>query len=716
MCGNSKVPGFFLKPVCIAIWLVWPAAAFSQDSETAPPRDEAVQLAPIVVTPTRVEQSSFDLPVSIDAFNQEQIQEGQAQVNLSETLMRAPGVVANTRQNYAQDLQISIRGFGARSTFGVRGVRIIADGIPLTMPDGAGQAANIDLNSARQIEVMRGPFSALYGNSSGGVINVFTEDGPEDFTITGSAWGGSFDSSKLGLKIGGQQGTVNYIFDTSRFDTEGFRDHSAATRDTVNGKVRLDVSEDTKVTLIANYLNQPETQDPLGLTRAQMEQNREQAGENAELQNTRKSIENSQAGVVLDHRFSAEDSIRLMGYSGQRTVQQFLGIPPPGARGVVDLNRDFGGVDLRWTRQTALADKPFTFTLGMNYDKMEEARKAFNNDFGSIGALVRDEDNVVYNFDQFAQAEWTVAERWVLSGGVRHTVVKFESEDHFITGANGDDSGNIEFSETTPVAGLLYKVTPTLNVYGNVGKGFETPTFAELAYRSTSALVNGFNFDLKPAESTNYEIGVKAYVGSNTRLNAAAFKTDTKNEIVVFNNQGGRSVFQNVDSTTREGFELGVDSAFGNGFTGALAYTYIDATFDNSFGTCTAICSSVAGPNATVPAGNKIPGIPANMIYGELGWRYAPIGFSTAAEVRWMDEVFTNDMNDESAEDYTVVNLRFGLEQRTGGWHLTEFARVDNVFDEEYVGSVIVNEGNRRYYEPAPGTNYTVGVSVSYQF
>jgi iron complex outermembrane recepter protein len=221
---------------------------------------------------------------------------------------------------------------------------------------------------------------------------------------------------------------------------------------------------------------------------------------------------------------------------------------------------------------------------------------------------------------------------------------------------------------------------------------------------------------MKPAESTNYEIGVKAYLGSNTRLNAAAFKTDTKNEIVVFNNQGGRSVFQNVDSTTREGFELGVDSAFGNGFTGALAYTYIDATFDNSFGTCTSICSSVAGPNATVPAGNKIPGIPANMIYGELGWRYAPIGFSTAAEVRWMDEVFTNDMNDESTEDYTLVNLRFGLEQRIGGWHLTEFARVDNVFDEEYVGSVIVNEGNRRYYEPAPGTNYTVGVSVSYQF
>lgn len=719
---NPQVSGFPLKSACVAFCLIWPATVFSQGTEDTRSRDEAVQLAPIVVTPTRVEQSSFDLPVSIDAFTQEQIQDGQAQVNLSETLVRAPGVVANTRQNYAQDLQISIRGFGARSTFGVRGIRIIADGIPLTMPDGSGQAANIDLGSARQIEVMRGPFSALYGNSSGGVINVFTEDGPEDFTITGSAWAGSFDSSKFGLKIGGQQGVVNYIFDASRFDTEGFRDHSAATRDTVNGKVRLDVTEDTKVTFIMNYLNQPETQDPLGLDKDQLAEDREQAGTNAELMNTRKSIENSQAGIVLDHRLSTEDSIRLLAYSGQRTVQQFLGIPPSGippsgARGVIDLNRDFGGVDLRWTRQTTLADKPFTFTLGMNYDKMDEARKAFNNNFGNVGALQRDEDNTVSNFDQFAQAEWAIAEKWVVSGGVRHTVVKFESEDHFIVpGTNGDDSGSLEFSQTTPVLGLVFKATPTLNIYGNVGKGFETPTFAELAYRSTSALVNGFNFDLKPAESTNYEVGVKAYLGSTTRLNAAVFKSDTENEIVVFNNAGGRSVFQNVDSTTREGFELGMDSAFGNGFSAALAYTYIDASFDNSFGTCVGICSSVAGPNATVPAGNKIPGIPQNMVYAELGWTYVPAGFSTAVEARWMDEVFTNDLNDESAQDYTVVNLRFSLEQRIDGWHLTEFARVDNVFDEEYVGSVIVNEANRRYYEPAPGTNYTVGVSVSYQF
>jgi iron complex outermembrane receptor protein len=702
-----------LKPACIAVLILSSGISTAQDGP--------VRLAPIVVTPTRIEQSSFDLPVSIDAFNKEQIQQGQSQVNLSETLIRAPGIVANTRQNYAQDLQVSIRGFGARSTFGIRGVRLYADGIPLTMPDGQGQAANIDLSSARQIEVMRGPFSALYGNSSGGVINVFTEDGPEDFTITGSAWAGSFDSSRVGLKLGGQQGVANYIFDVSRFDTEGFRDHSAATRDTVNGKVRLNIGDDTSVTLITNYLNQPETQDPLGLTRAQMQQNRQQAGSvlvptpaGAIAQDTRKSIENSQAGAILEKKLSSEDSIRVLGYAGKRTVQQFLALTFAG-RGVVDLNRDFEGVDLRWTRQTELADRPFTFTAGVNYDNMNEIRKGFTNVFGQIGALGRDEDNTVFDFDQFLQAQWDVTDRWSVSGGIRHSVVKFKSEDHFITGLNGDDSGNIQFSDTTPVAGVVFKVNPVFNIYANVGKGFETPTFAELAYKSVSATSTGLNFALKPAESTNYEIGAKTYLGSSTRLNAAVFKTDTRNEIVVLVNQGGRSVYQNVDSTSRQGFELAVDTKFGNGFTGLLSYTYLDAKFENAFLTC-GTSANCAAPNLNVPAGNKIPGVPANSVYGELGWSYIPMGFSTAVEARWVDKVFTNDLNDQSADAFTVVNLRVGLEQKLGTWKLNEFARVDNIFDEQYVGSVIVNASNGQYYEPAPGTNYMAGVSASYQF
>jgi iron complex outermembrane receptor protein len=678
-------------------------------------QDVDVIVAPVVVTPTRVEQPSFDLPVSIEAYDQQVIQTAQPQVNVSETLIRSPGVVANERQNYAQDLQISIRGFGARATFGVRGIRLIADGIPLTMPDGQGQTANIDLGSAQRIEVMRGPFSSLYGNSSGGVINVFTEDGPEQTTVSGTGWLGDFGSNRLGLKLGGQQGSLNYVLSGARFDTNGYREHSAATRDTVNTKLFWDTSQKTRVTLVANYLNQPETQDPRGLTKEQVAEDPTQAGDGAVEFNTRKSVEHAQTGAVLDQQLTALDAIRLMGYGGKRTVEQYLGFGAPG-RGVIGLDRNFYGVDLRWNRQTELGNNPFTFTLGINYDNMEERRNSWTNDDGNKGALGRDEDDRVYNFDQFLQLEWTLSERWIFSGGVRNSEVTFKSVDYFITGTNPDDSGEIEFSEVTPVAGVVFKVKPTFNLYANAGKGFETPTFSELAYSSTDGSVTGMNRDLKPATSDNYEIGAKAFISANTRVNAAVFYIDTKNEIVVFSNSGGRSVYQNIDSTSREGFELAVDSRFGSGFSGLLSYSYIDATFDNEFGACLGFCSTAAGPNVTVPAGNKIPGIPENMVYGELAWGSEPTGMSTAVEARWVDKIYTNDINDEFAHAYTVVNWRINFEQVAQGWRYGAFARINNLFDEQYVGAVIVNESGRRYYEPAPGRNFIVGASASYAF
>lgn len=702
---TSLFPNTRLRPLCLALMLAGPVPVFAQGGEE-------VRTAPLVITPTRIEQSSFDLPVSIDVVDQETIQKAQPQVNTSEVLVRVPGVVANDRSNLATDLQISIRGFGARAPFGVRGIRIIADGIPLTMPDGQSQSGNIDLATARQIEVLRGPFSALYGNSSGGVINVITEDGPEQHTVTGSAWVGDFGSSKLGLKAGGQQGSVNYVAGVGRYDTDGFRDHSAATRDNFNSKLRLNISDDTSVTLVANSLNQ-EAQSPGSLTKAQLEADPTQSGTNP-LLNNREYLENSQAGAVFSHKLTAEDTIRLAGYGGVRTVEAYQNFSFPG-RGVLGLDRDFYGLDLRWTRQSALAGMPLNFTAGINYDYMTERRNSWTNVAGEKGALGRDEDNSVFNFDQFVQAELGLTERWSVSGGVRHTTVEFESKDYFVVGANPDDSGSLKFSETTPVLGAVYKVTPALNVYANAGKGFETPTNVELAYASTDGSVTGMNFDLKPSTSNNYEVGVKAYVGTNTRVNAAVFKIDTKDEVALFTFAGGRSVYRNVDSTSREGFELTVDSAFGNGFQGLLAYSYIKATFDNSFAACVGVCTTVGGPNTTVPAGNSIPGIPENTVYGELAWSGAN-GMSTAVEARWVDTVFVNDVNTESADAYTVVNWRLAFDQVSGGWRFTEFARVNNLFDEQYAGSVVLNDSNFAYYEPAPGRNFQVGVSASYAF
>lgn len=691
-----------------------PAAGVAADepagTEAARP---PLRLAPIVITPTREAQSSFDVPASVDVLGQTQIQTAQPQVNLSETLVRVPGIVAQNRQNYAQDLQISSRGFGARASFGVRGVRLFADGIPLTSPDGQGQSGTFDLGSAERIEVLRGPFSALYGTSSGGVIALFTEDGPPEPTLTLSGGAGSFDTSTLGAKFGGDFGSWNFIGSLSRFDTDGYREHSAARRDQVNTKLRYDISDDASLTFVALALDQPETQDPLGLTQAQAESDPRSVVPEALQFDTRKSVRHDQQGLVYESRLSERTSVRLLGYLGNRQVQQFLafdGANVNSSGGVVDLDRKFAGVDARVTHRTTLSAQPLMLTAGVAYDNQEERRRGFVNNDGAAGALRRDEDDRVYNVDEYVQAEWQFASKWRALAGVRHSTVKFKVEDHFVV-LNPDDSGSVTHRSTSPVLGVLYHLNPSVNLYANAGRGFETPTFAELAYRPDGG--PGPNFALEPAESNNYEVGLKSIVGDDRRLNLALFRIDTKNEIVVANNIGGRTRFQNAGRTERRGAELALEAGLGGGFTGYVALAYIDAGYAEPFQTCV---GAVPCTTITIPAGNKIPGIPKATAYGEVLWRHPTSGFHTALEARWSDEIFVNDQNSESADSYTVVNWRAGFEHSFGRLAVSEFVRVDNLFDKRYIGSVIVNAAGGRYYEPAPDRNYFVGVQASYRF
>ena len=718
MSFNTRISGRKWVVVLAALSIVCAHADETPPNNASETERPAVRMAPIVITPTRIEQSSFDLPVSIDVLDARQIQSAQPQVNLSETLVRVPGIVAQNRQNYAQDLQISSRGFGARSTFGVRGIRLFADGIPATSPDGQGQAATFDLSTARRIEVMRGPFSALYGNSSGGVIALFTEDGPSVPTLSADALRGSFDTSKYGIKFGGESGALNYIGHASRFDTEGYRDHSAATRDQLNGKFTYTLNPDASLTFVATALRQPDTQDPLGLTKAQADANPRAAGNNAILFNTRKSIDHNQEGLIYESRLSERNSLRLMAYNGNRDVTQFLAIPiatqngPLHSGGVVDLDRQFGGTDARFTHRTVLGGAPLALTAGIAYDNQEERRKGFINSFGVQGALKRDEDDRVYNLDEYAQAEWRFLPRLTGTFGVRHSVVRFESMDHFITGTNRDDSGSVSYRATNPVAGVLFNLTPRVNVYANVGRGFETPTFAELAYKPDGTA--GLNFALQPSTSNNYEIGVKSFLGSETRLNLALFRIDTNKEIVVASNSGGRSTFQNAGRTDRRGAELALESSFGGGFGAYLALAYVSAEYSEPFFAC--ISAAPCTVQTRIPSGNKIPGVPRATAYGEISWREKPHGFETALEARWSDKIYVDDANSEAAPGYAVANWRAGFVQHNARWDISEFLRVDNLFDRRYFGSVIVNASGAQFYEPAPERNYTIGLQARYRF
>src|ERR1700723_4132650 len=286
----------------------------------------AAELDSVVVTATRIAENSRDLPVSVDRIDAQTIRDGQLQVNLSESLMTVPGVSAQNRQNYAQDQQLSIRGFGARSSFGVRGVRLYSDGIPGTMPDGQGQFSQFDLSAADHIEVLRGPFSALYGNSSGGVIAIFTEDAQPGFSLGGAAEYGTFNTQRYDLKITGENGLVNYVIDASHFQTDGYRVHSDAERNLFNAKASTGLSDTSKLTVVANAVQTPFVQDPLGLTRAQVAADPTQAGVNAIAYNTRKSLAQEQLGVVYDNKLGAADDLVASAYTGHRATTQFQAI------------------------------------------------------------------------------------------------------------------------------------------------------------------------------------------------------------------------------------------------------------------------------------------------------------------------------------------------------------------------------------------------------
>ncbi|MCC2963586.1 TonB-dependent receptor [Massilia sp. IC2-278] len=673
----------------------------------------------VVVTGSRAEQASFDLPAAIDVVDAARIRDNQPRVNLSEALVAVPGVVVQNRQNYAQDLQISSRGFGARSAFGVRGVRLITDGIPATMPDGQGQAATFNLDMAERIEVLRGPFSALYGNHSGGVVQLFTRDAKGPPEIEFSAVAGSDGMRKFDLNAAGQAGGIGYVLDASRFETDGYRAHSAAKREQGYAKLTVPTSRDGKLTVIANSLHQRDTQDPLGITWATFQRD-PRAGEIdtsdtqspqrtfADRYDTRKSIDHQQAGLQWQQNFGA-NRLQLTVYGGNREVIQYQSFsrafqaPATHSGGVVDFDRDFYGVDLNWRDVRSLAGGTLRTTLGLEYASSKDSRQGYENyvgdQFGVRGRLRRDEQNDLSSLDPYVQTEWEGGQ-WVLTAGLRRTSLDVDVTDDFLGNGNGNDSGGVDYSGTAPVLGVLYKLTPSLNVYASAARGFETPTLNELFYSGSG---NGFNFNLRPSRSTNLEAGLKTMLGADTRLDLALFQVRTDGELTVDASSGGRTSYRNAGETLRRGVELSFDTRFGPGLNARVAASALRAVYEDGFG--------------TIPAGNRLPGVPRASLYGELGWTAADGKLNAALETIATGKVNPDDANAATpAPGYGIVNARVQARQEVGEWRFKQFARLNNLFDRDYVGSVIVGDSNRRFYEPAPGRNWVLGVSAQYQF
>ncbi|HBX7962274.1 TPA: TonB-dependent receptor [Klebsiella pneumoniae] len=671
----------------------------------------------MVVTAAPTTVSELDTPAAVSVVNGDEMRQAAPRVNLSESLGAVPGLQVQNRQNYAQDLQLSIRGFGSRSTYGVRGLRIYVDGIPATMPDGQGQTSNIDIGSVDTIEVLRGPFSALYGNSSGGVINVTSQTGTQPPTVEASSYYGSFGTWHYGMKAtgavgdGSHAGDVDYTVSTNRFTTHGYRDHSGARKNLANARLGVRINDVSKLTLLLNSVD-IKANDAGGLTADEWRDNPRQSPRGDQY-NTRKNTRQTQAGLRYERQLSAQDDLSVMMYAGERETTQFQSIPrapqlkPSHAGGVIDLTRHYQGIDTRLTHRGELL-VPVTLTAGLDYENMSERRKGYENfvmvngapQYGEQGALRRNERNLMWNVDPYLQTQWQLTDKLSLDAGVRYSSVWFDSNDYYITPGNGDDSGDASYHKWLPAGSLKYALTDAWNVYLSAGRGFETPTINELSYRSDNQ--SGLNFGLKPSTNDTVEIGSKTRIG-NGLFTAALFQTNTDNEIVVDSSSGGRTSYKNAGKTRRQGMELGLDQQFGESWRLKAAWTWLDATYRTN------VCDD-ASCN-----GNRTPGIARNMGYASFGYQPEQ-GWYAGSDIRYMSDIMANDENTAKAPSWTVVGLTTGYKWSYGRMDMDLFGRIDNLFDREYVGSVIVNESNGRYYEPAPGRNYGIGLNLAWRF
>jgi len=629
---------------------------------------------------------------------------------VSEFLGRIPGVIARDRQNQAQDLQLSIRGCGARATFGVRGVRIYSDGIPATMPDGQGQVSQLVLDAVDHVEVLRGPFSALYGNSSGGVIQTFSAAPPPvaELTVGPLALAGRGSRGALGWHGpwpgGAARPAGGFAVDLLDAADRGFRDHSAARH--AGGQALFRYGGNTSHLVVLAHALDVQADDPQGLTGAEVAARREAASPAALAFDTRKTTRQRQAGARFEHVTRGGSTLSVGSWLGTRDVLQFLSVPvaaqsnPLHGGGVVDLARDYFGADARWRALFAPSGRRLAVTAGAEIGGSNEHRRGFENfrggTLGVEGALRRDERDDVGSLDEFAQVEWDPAARWRAYAGARASRVRFRSRDAYVTARNPDDSGGRVDRNLSPVGGLLWRVREDVSVYANAGRSFETPTFTELAYRRDGAA--GLATDLRAAVSRNVEAGVRARCAAWS-ADLTFFHSRTTDELAVATNQGGRTTYLNAAPSRRRGIELAATCAGPRGWHWAGAWTLLDARYVGGFG--------------AVRAGSRIAGVPGNAAWGEARWGSGG-GFEVAMQATAMGRVWANDANTAAAPPSERFDIGIEDARRVGTRILTAYVRTDNVLDRGLIGSVIVNEANGRYFEPAPGRRWSAGMRTTF--
>lgn len=673
----------------------------------------AQSLDDMVISASRIEQRTFDAPGSIQSVGQEQIQQSGPQINLSESLASIPGINIANRNNYSQDLQVSIRGFGSRAPFGVRGVRLLIDGIPQTLPDGQGQSSQFALTSAGRIEVLKGPISSLYGNAAGGVVQVFTREPGDRPELSLGGYHGSDGLQRSTLQYSEKQGAYGMVVDLSEMASDGFRDYSEAKRSQFNAKLNLD-RPGGRTSFIANVV-QNDSQEPGSLTLAELESDRNQAVSANVIHRYGKEFTQAMLGVVSDHAVNTDFKIGWRAYYGLRKLDNPLA-PDTSSTGFSEIDRRFFGASVSANLQATLLGKPIISSLGLDLDGVKDERTARQNLAGKpAGPLGREEDNLASNTDAFVQSQWFVSERATLMAGLRASRVTLEVDDHYLDD-NVDGSGKRRYSGVSPVLGLTLHASERLNVFAQVGRGFETPTMNEVLYtpNGTRTPSNRFYGEIDAAKSKQAELGLK-WRAASTKLDASVFQAKTDRDIVPYYLSTSSSAWQNA-KTERRGAEVSAEHLASKTLRLRAALTYVQARYDEEIQTVRATTTSLVD----VAKGNTMPGVPKTRYFFEAAWRSAgwPATGKSFTEVamEWIGagSMWANSANTASVAGYGVTNLRIGQQWQHGDHRIQLSARVDNLGDKEYVGSVVSDQAFLRFYEPGAPRNWLVGLSYAY--
>ena len=701
-----------LDPRRLALFALFalPLAATSAAQTAAPARDRA--LPSVTVSAAIIDRAPDPArAISSTSLDADQIRAAGPLVDLAEALAGVPGVVANNRWNFAQDAQLSIRGQGARATFGVRGIKLYVNGIPATAADGQGQIGHAPLAALDQIEVIRGPLAVLYGNAAGGVIKIESDptriDAPSLLALAADA-----NARRTGLTLRRGDGTRGWVFDASDFRTDGFRPHSRATRRSAHLATALALPDDWRLDASANALEVPRAQDPLGLSAAEFAADPYATNPAALTFNTRERADQRELGAALSRTGSAaRANLRAAGYIGRRGVDGFLPIPvaaqanPLSGGGANAIVRDYAGVELRAGWRFGRA----ALTLGFNQDQLDEHRRGFENFVGSTlgvrGALRRDEHNRVVSRDLLLEAQYQAADTLRVVGGIRRSRVGFDSADRFSSASNPDDSGARSYRAWVPALGLTWTPSAVWSTRASIGRGFDTPTVTELSYRPDGSA--GLNFALEPARSRQAELGLRG-AGEGWNLDAAIFRSDGRGELTVARSQFGRASFRNAGRSRRDGLELAAGLVLNDTLRLDLGATLIDARYTQSVPACP-LAPCPPGAQALL-AGNSVPGIPPRSARLALTWRpAAPWRVQSAIDAR--AAVPVNDANSARAAGYGLLDVVVARDIAIASGVLALEARLDNVFDRAVVGSVIVNDGNGRFFETAPPRRLWLGAT-----